>query len=224
MPSRVCLTSGGGDLPELQEQLLRHRLVREISAAGVDAVVVVVPYGEVGNGLAQLVIARDALRHRVGALEVARILRVEIAVDIVAGEDEKLGLTGENGVPDRLWLDLVGAGAEGDARERCTALSTRGDRRQGGRGPQVGEGAALGHGGHQNSRISGVVGRIVKQHLKYALELAVVPLGAPVVFIEDVLLHYLGLAMARLAQWPSVAGPEGWLPRLPQGVALLAFW
>jgi len=48
---------------------------------------------------------------------VARIFRVEIAVDVVAGEDEKLGLIGENGVPDRLRLDLVGAGAEGDARE-----------------------------------------------------------------------------------------------------------
>jgi hypothetical protein len=45
----------------------------------------------------------------------------------------------------------------------------------------------------------------VKQHLKYALELAVVPLVAAIVFIEDVLLHYLGLAMARLAKWPPVA-------------------
>jgi hypothetical protein len=91
--------------------------VREIAAAVVDAVVVVVPHREVGSGVAQLAVARDAVRHRVGALEVARIFRVEIAVDVVAGEDEKLGLIGEDGVPDRLRLDLVGAGAEGDARE-----------------------------------------------------------------------------------------------------------
>jgi hypothetical protein len=63
----------------------------------------------------------------------------------------------------------------------------------------------------------------VKRHLKYALELAVVPLVAAVVFIEDVLLHYLGLAMARLAKWPLIAWLEGWLRRLPPWAALLAF-
>jgi hypothetical protein len=63
----------------------------------------------------------------------------------------------------------------------------------------------------------------VKQHLKYALELAVVPLVAAIVFIEDVLLHYLGLAMARLAKWPPVAWLEAWLRRLPPWAALLAF-
>ena len=115
----------GGNLPELQEQLLRCGFVRKVAAAVVDAVVVVVPYREVGNGVSQLAVARDALRHGVGALEAGRIFRVEIAVDVVAGEDEKLGLIGENGVPDRLRLDLVGAGAEGDARERRPALPPR---------------------------------------------------------------------------------------------------
>ena len=63
----------------------------------------------------------------------------------------------------------------------------------------------------------------MKRHLKYALELAVVPLVAAVVFIEDVLLHYLGLAMAALAKWPPVAQLETWLRRLPPWAALLAF-
>ena len=63
----------------------------------------------------------------------------------------------------------------------------------------------------------------MKQHLKYALELAIVPVVAAVVFFEDVLLHYLGLAMARLAKWPPVAWLEGWLRGLPTWAALLAF-
>ena len=63
----------------------------------------------------------------------------------------------------------------------------------------------------------------MKRHLKYVLDLAVVPLVAAIVFIEDVLLHYLGLAMARLAKWPPVAWLEGWLRRLPPWAALLAF-
>jgi hypothetical protein len=63
----------------------------------------------------------------------------------------------------------------------------------------------------------------VKRHLKHLLELAVVPLVAAIVFIEDVLLHYLGLAMARLAKWPPVAWLESWLRRLPPWAALLAF-
>jgi len=63
----------------------------------------------------------------------------------------------------------------------------------------------------------------VKRHLKYALELAVVPVVAAVVFVEDVLLHYLGLAMAALAKWPPVARLEAWLRRLPPWAALLAF-
>ncbi len=63
----------------------------------------------------------------------------------------------------------------------------------------------------------------MKRHLKYALDLVIVPLVAAVVFIEDVLLHYLGLAMAALAKWPPVARLEAWLRRLPPWAALLAF-
>ena len=202
---------GGGDLPELQEQLFRHRLVREIAAAVVDAVVVVVPHREMGDGLAQPVVAGDAFRRFVGALEVGRIFAAEVAVDIVASKDEKLGPIGENGIPDRLRLGLVGAGAEGNARQRRAALCRDGSRRQGSGGHELGEGAAVEHQGHRKARIAGLVGTIMKRHLKYLLELAIVPVVAAVVFIEDVLLHYLGLAMASLAKWPPVARLEAWL-------------
>lgn len=63
----------------------------------------------------------------------------------------------------------------------------------------------------------------MKHHLKRALELAFIPLAAAIVFIEEVLLHYLGVAMAAFAQWPPVARVERWLAALPPWAALLAF-
>lgn len=63
----------------------------------------------------------------------------------------------------------------------------------------------------------------MKRYLKRALELAFVPVAAAVIFIEDVLLHYLGLAMAVLAKWPPLARLEAWLARLPPWAALVAF-
>ncbi len=63
----------------------------------------------------------------------------------------------------------------------------------------------------------------MKLHIKRILELALVPVAAAIVFIEDTLLHYLGLAMARLAKWPPVALLEGRLRRLPPWAALPVF-
>ena len=63
----------------------------------------------------------------------------------------------------------------------------------------------------------------MKRHLKRALELLLMPLAAAIVFIEDVLLHYLGVAMAAFAKWPPVARLEAWLARLPTKAALIAF-
>ena len=63
----------------------------------------------------------------------------------------------------------------------------------------------------------------MKRHLKHALELAFIPVAAAIVFFEEVLLRYLGLAMAALARWPPVARVEGWLRRLPPWAAVLAF-
>ncbi|WP_421998428.1 hypothetical protein [Reyranella sp.] len=63
----------------------------------------------------------------------------------------------------------------------------------------------------------------MKQHLKRILQLLLIPVAAAIVFIEDTLLHYLGLAMARLAVWPPVARLERWLRGLPPWAALVAF-
>lgn len=63
----------------------------------------------------------------------------------------------------------------------------------------------------------------MKPHLKRALELIFVPLAAAIVFIEDVLLHYLGVAMAAFGRWPPVARVEAWLASLPPWAALVAF-
>lgn len=61
------------------------------------------------------------------------------------------------------------------------------------------------------------------RHLKRALELAFIPLAAAIVFFEEVLLHYLGVAMAAFGRWPPVARLERWLAGLPPWAALLAF-
>ena len=49
------------------------------------------------------------------------------------------------------------------------------------------------------------------------------PIAAAIVFIEETLLRYLGLAMAAIAKWPPVEAIEAWLRRLPPWGALLAF-
>ena len=63
----------------------------------------------------------------------------------------------------------------------------------------------------------------MKRHVKRALELLLMPLAAAIVFVEDVLLHYLGVAMAAFAKWPPVARLEAWFARLPPWGALIAF-
>lgn len=63
----------------------------------------------------------------------------------------------------------------------------------------------------------------MKRHLKRALELLFVPIAAAIVFFEEVLLRYLGVAMAALARLPWVARLEAWLAGLPPWAALIAF-
>jgi hypothetical protein len=63
----------------------------------------------------------------------------------------------------------------------------------------------------------------MKSHLRRALDLAFMPLAAAIVFFEEVLLHYLGVAMAAFGRWPPVARLERWLAGLPPWAALLAF-
>ncbi|HYD07480.1 MAG TPA: hypothetical protein VEC60_17215 [Reyranella sp.] len=63
----------------------------------------------------------------------------------------------------------------------------------------------------------------MKQSLKRALQLALVPLAAAIVFFEDVLIRYLNRVTAAIAAWPPIARLEAWLVRLPPYWALLAF-
>ncbi len=63
----------------------------------------------------------------------------------------------------------------------------------------------------------------MKHDLKRALELAFIPLAAAIFFVEEVLLRYLGVAMAAFGRLPLVARFERWLAGLPPWAALLAF-
>jgi hypothetical protein len=59
--------------------------------------------------------------------------------------------------------------------------------------------------------------------LKRALEIAVVPFAAAVVFVEQVLIRYLNMMMVAVARWPPIARLEVWLVTLPPWAAVLAF-
>lgn len=64
---------------------------------------------------------------------------------------------------------------------------------------------------------------MLKRHLKHAFELLLVPLAAAWVFVEETLLHYMGLAMAAIGRWPPVARLERWLRTLPPWAAMPTF-
>ena len=59
--------------------------------------------------------------------------------------------------------------------------------------------------------------------LKRALEIAVVPFAAAVVFVEQVLIRYLNMMMVAVARWPPIVRLEGWLMTLPPWAAVLTF-
>ena len=63
----------------------------------------------------------------------------------------------------------------------------------------------------------------MNRHLKRALEMAIVPLAAAIVFVEQTLIKYLNVAMAAVARWPPIAKFEAWLVGLPPYAALCAF-
>jgi len=83
--------------------------VGKVATAVVQPVVVVIPDREMAHTVAQLVVARDGVGRGVGLTKGTGVGGVEVTVDVVAGEDEKLGLVGENGVPDGLRIGLLGA-------------------------------------------------------------------------------------------------------------------
>lgn len=63
----------------------------------------------------------------------------------------------------------------------------------------------------------------MKQHLKKALEILLVPIAAAIVFFEQTLIRYLNMVTAAVAAWPPIARLEAWLMRLPPYWALTAF-
>ncbi|HZP99395.1 MAG TPA: hypothetical protein VFB13_07645 [Reyranella sp.] len=63
----------------------------------------------------------------------------------------------------------------------------------------------------------------MKQQIKRGLELVFVPIAAAVVFVEQVLIKYLNVAMAAFARLPWVARLEAWLVTLPPYGALATF-
>ena len=62
----------------------------------------------------------------------------------------------------------------------------------------------------------------MNRHLKRALEVAIVPLAAAIVFFEQTLIKYL-TRHGGVARWPPIAKLEAWLVRLPPYAALCAF-
>lgn len=64
---------------------------------------------------------------------------------------------------------------------------------------------------------------MARRHLKRLLELILVPLAAAYIFLEETLLHYMGLAMAAIGRWPPIARLEAWLRTLPPWAALPTF-
>ncbi|SJZ46415.1 hypothetical protein SAMN02745126_01179 [Enhydrobacter aerosaccus] len=63
----------------------------------------------------------------------------------------------------------------------------------------------------------------MKKRLMYLLELALVPVAALVVFLEQTLIRYLNVMMAAFARWTPVARVEAFLMGLPPWWAVLAF-
>ena len=63
----------------------------------------------------------------------------------------------------------------------------------------------------------------MKQRLKRGLEVVFVPFAAAFVFVEQVLIKYLNVAMAAFARLPLIARFEAWLESLPPWAAFMAF-
>ena len=109
-------------VPELQEELLGVMAARELRAGIVLPVVVIVPGREVRDGASQGDHARQSAGLSIGLLQALDQLGLRdvaavahIAVDVVAKEEE-LWPVGQDGLPDRLRLLLIGTGAKRDPR------------------------------------------------------------------------------------------------------------
>ncbi|HTR84485.1 MAG TPA: hypothetical protein VMI56_08395 [Reyranella sp.] len=63
----------------------------------------------------------------------------------------------------------------------------------------------------------------MKRHLERALELAIVPLAAAIVFFEQTLIRYLNVLTEAFGRWPPVARLEARLVKLSPWPALFTF-
>ena len=63
----------------------------------------------------------------------------------------------------------------------------------------------------------------MNRYLKRALELAVVPIAAAIIFFEQTLIRYLNVMTAAFARWTPIARLEAWLVTLPPWGALCTF-
>lgn len=63
----------------------------------------------------------------------------------------------------------------------------------------------------------------MNRHLKRALELALVPIAAAIIFFEQTLIRYLNVVTAAFARWTPIARLEAWLVTLPPWAALFTF-
>jgi hypothetical protein len=63
----------------------------------------------------------------------------------------------------------------------------------------------------------------MKRRLIHALETALVPIAAAIIFVEQVLIALLNAAMAAFARLPPIARLEAWLVTLPPWAAVLTF-
>src|SRR6185312_1388276 len=132
---------------EVEEQLLRLILEREIAAGVVLAQVVIVPRRQDRAGGPQLLEARQLAERAVLFLDYRwRHLAsfIQVRVDVVAHEQEQLRLGRRDCVEDRHRLVLIGTGTEGNPREhpgRFVGPGSRGENenRQGKRGTEHGE-------------------------------------------------------------------------------------
>ncbi len=111
--------------PEAQELVFARLLLRELRAAVVDAVVMVVPDREVRCGVAQGLEVALPGEVGIGLAQLRNLERRVARIDVVAGKDEVAAALLQRCVPDRLRLALVGAGGDADAQAAGAGLVRR---------------------------------------------------------------------------------------------------
>jgi len=121
-PVEVADIVGPGSLPrrgigrsfeKVMKDCCRLGLFGKLGPAVVYPVVVIVPDREDRAGFEQLSITGNGREHRVGGAHLVHVLG--IGVDIVAEKYKEIGIPGDDRIPDRLFLFLIGTGSQRDA-------------------------------------------------------------------------------------------------------------